>query len=100
MTIEDLLGDGPPVKPADLACALGVTPRYVRKLIAAGARQAVRLPSAGKAGAREVAHPQADGPRPGRAVALECWDHSGTEGRDERAPALPCSALHLGIGSE
>lgn len=46
----DLEAEGGPVSPRDLAEVLGVTPRYIRKLIAAGALDAVRLPSAGDKG--------------------------------------------------
>jgi len=39
-----------PVSPAHLARLLGVTPRYIRKLIANGVLEAVRLPNAGASG--------------------------------------------------
>jgi excisionase family DNA binding protein len=42
------------VAPSELAAALGVTSRYIRKLIAAGALEAVRLPNAGRSGRPEL----------------------------------------------
>jgi hypothetical protein len=48
MTLDDLQEPGPPVTPADVAEALGVTPRYIRRLIEHDVLEAVMLPSAGR----------------------------------------------------
>lgn len=54
MTLADLWAEGGPVTPSDLAGALGVTGRYVRKAIAAGVLPAVRLPNLGASGRHDL----------------------------------------------
>jgi excisionase family DNA binding protein len=50
LTLADLLVDGPPLSPAQLAAVLGVSSRYVQKLVNNGSLAAVRLPNAGVTG--------------------------------------------------
>lgn len=54
MTLGELWQEGPPVTPANLAATLGVTSRYVRKAIAAGALLALRLPNLGPVGRQDL----------------------------------------------
>lgn len=44
------------LRPQELADSLGVSVRYIRKLIASGALPAVRLPNAGQSGRVELGH--------------------------------------------
>jgi hypothetical protein len=53
LKLHELLAEGPPVSPADLAEAIGMGDKYVRKLIAGGALEAVRMPNAGASGRAE-----------------------------------------------
>lgn len=46
--------EGPPLSTAQVAEALGVSRRFVRKLIDAGALEAIRLPNAGTSGRPEL----------------------------------------------
>lgn len=54
MIVPDLWAEGPPLRPSQLAALLGVTTRYVRKLIHAGALPGVRLPNLGRSGRRDL----------------------------------------------
>jgi hypothetical protein len=52
--VIDLWSDGPPLSPAQLAAQLGVSSRYVRRLVQLGILQAMRLPNLGRGGRPEL----------------------------------------------
>lgn len=52
MTLTELLRDGPPIGPRQLAELVGVSTRQVRKWLEAGVCPCVRLPSPGRGGAK------------------------------------------------
>jgi len=65
--------EGPPLSCRQVAEALGVSPRFVQKLVAAGALKAFRLPSAGTMG------------RPGRLRIYRAQVVAMLENRQRRA---------------
>ena len=93
MTLWD---DGPPLSPVALAEALGVTGRYVRKLIKAGVLEAIRLPNAGDSGRRELGRlriPRSEARRLAESLGLKREQPEQPEQREQRH-VTPSAALY------